>query len=102
MPVQPRSTGQLRLSDEEWTPADAASFPAQTLLIRNRLRALRRELSPLPSGGRQRLPAIAAIAPPQERLLAQSGEILDRLRGLRAGNNCKIVATEYIFTYTII
>jgi hypothetical protein len=53
MPVQPRITGQLRLSDDGWTHADAAAFPAQTRLICNRLRALRRELSPLPLGGRQ-------------------------------------------------
>jgi hypothetical protein len=85
MPVQPRATGQLRMSDGEWAPTDADAFPAQTRLIRSRLRALRRELSPLPPGGRQRLPAIAAIAPPQERLIAQSGEIVDRLRGLRRG-----------------
>ena len=85
MPVQPRATGQLRMSDGEWAPTDADAFPAQTRLIRSRLHALRRELSPLPPGGQQRLPAIAVIAPPQERLIAQSGEIVDRLRGLRRG-----------------
>ena len=93
LPTWQNNQRHLRQSWIDWQPASepqsaAPEFREQTSRIVNRLKELRRALTAGPLASSQRWPppgAIAAVAPPEDRLLAASSEISERLRGLRHG-----------------